>query len=55
MEDKIVKTSEISVKVGLNSNNLPIRMNWTAPDGSVTNAEASALLMSIWDPKRITR
>ena len=51
MEDKITKTSEISVKVGLNSNNLPVRMNWTAPDGSVTNAEASALLFSIWDPK----
>ena len=51
MEDKIVKTSEISVKVGLNENNLPIRMNWTAPDGSVTNEQASAFLMSIWDPK----
>ena len=51
MEDKIVKTSEISVKVGLNANNLPIRMNWTAPDGSVTNEEARAMLLSIWDPK----
>lgn len=51
MEDKIVKTSEISVKVGLNSNNVPVRMNWTAPDGSVTNEETKAFLMSIWDPK----
>lgn len=51
MEDKIVKTSEISVKVGLNANNLPIRMNWTAPDGSIVDAEAKAFLMSIWDPK----
>lgn len=51
MEDKIVKTSEISIKVGLNENNLPIGMKWTATDGSIDNAEAKAMMLSLWDPK----
>lgn len=51
MGDKIVKTSEISIKVGLNENNLPIGMKWTATDGSIDNAEAKAMMLSLWDPK----
>lgn len=50
-EDKIVKTSEISVKVGLNENNLPIAMKWSAQDGQVENATARAMLLSLWDPE----
>jgi gliding motility-associated protein GldC len=51
MEDKIVKSSEISIKVGLNENNLPLAMKWTAQDGGMLDAAASAFLLSIWDPK----
>jgi gliding motility-associated protein GldC len=51
MEDKIIKTSEISIKVGLNENNLPIGMKWTATDGDVQNADAKAMLLSLWDSK----
>lgn len=51
MEDKVVKTSDISIKVGLNENNLPLGIRWTAPDGKVENAEAKAFMLSIWDPK----
>lgn len=51
MEDKIVKVSKIEVKVGLNENNLPVEMKWTAPDGSVTDAPTKAMLLSMWDPK----
>jgi gliding motility-associated protein GldC len=51
MEDKIIKTSEISIKVGLNENNLPIGMKWTATDGNIENVEAKAFLLSIWDAK----
>lgn len=51
MEDKIVKTSEIQIKVGLNENNLPIGMKWSAPDGQMDNAQASAFMLSLWDPK----
>jgi len=50
-EDKIVKTSNITINVGLNANNLPIRMNWTAPDGDVKDQEARGMLLSMWDPK----
>lgn len=50
-EDKIVKTSEIAVKVGLNENNLPIAMKWSAEDGQVENAAATAMLLSLWDPE----
>ncbi|MCE2711235.1 MAG: gliding motility protein GldC [Cryomorphaceae bacterium] len=51
MEDKITKTSEIRIKVGVNENNLPIAMKWTAQDGNVEEAPASALLLSLWDSK----
>ena len=50
-EDKIVKTSEITIKVGLNENNLPIGMKWTATDGNIENESAKAILLSLWDPK----
>ena len=50
MEDKIVKTSEINIKVGLNENNLPMAMKWSASDGGVKDAAAKAFMLSIWDP-----
>ena len=50
-EDKIVKTSEIKINVGLNENNLPIEMKWTATDGGIKDENAKALLLSLWDPK----
>ncbi|MBW7868540.1 MAG: gliding motility protein GldC [Brumimicrobium sp.] len=50
-DDKIVKTSEISVKVGTNVNNVPLRMMWSASDANIENSEAGAMFLSIWDPK----
>jgi gliding motility-associated protein GldC len=50
MDEKISKKSEISIQVGLNSNNLPIQMKWNASDGGITNAAASAFMLSIWEP-----
>lgn len=50
-EDKIVKTSSIKVDVGTNENNVPVRMKWNAEDGNVKDKEASAMLLSLWDPK----
>ena len=49
-EENITKTSEIKVQIGLNANNLPIRMKWTATDGNIDNQEARAMLLSLWDP-----
>lgn len=51
MEDKITRTSEITIKVGLNENNLPIAIKWNAQDGNVQDANAKAMLLSLWDPK----
>ncbi len=51
MSDQIEKTSQISIQVGLNPNQLPIRMLWSASDGQINNAETAAFLLSIWDPK----
>lgn len=50
MEDKVVKTSEIHIKVGLNENNLPVGIKWTATDGQIDNAPAKAFMLSLWDP-----
>ncbi len=50
-EDKIAKTSEIKLSVGLNENNLPLGIQWSASDGGVENAQARALMLSLWDPK----
>ena len=51
MEDKITKTSEVSIKVGTNANNVPMRMLWSAEDGGIKDKEAAAMLLALWDPK----
>lgn len=51
MSEQIIKTSQINIQVGLNANQLPLRMLWSASDSETDNAEASAFLLSIWDPK----
>ncbi|PHR49104.1 MAG: gliding motility protein GldC [Fluviicola sp.] len=50
-EDKITKTSTISINVGTNENNVPVRMLWSAEDGNIDKAETAAVLLSLWDPK----
>ena len=49
MEEKVVKKSKVTIDIGLNENNLPVQMKWTAPDGSVQDAPAKAMLLSLWD------
>lgn len=44
-------TSEINFKVILDENRIPERLSWTAQDGGVTDEEAKALLLSVWDSK----
>jgi gliding motility-associated protein GldC len=51
MEEKIIKTSVINIKVGTNENNVPLRMMWDATDGGINKQEASAMFLSLWDPK----
>lgn len=44
-------TSTIELKVELDENRVPEKLNWTAQDGGVTNEEAKAMMLSVWDSK----
>jgi gliding motility-associated protein GldC len=44
-------TSEINFKVDLDQNRVPEKLNWSAQDGGVENAETKAIMLSIWDSK----
>ncbi len=44
-------TSEITLKVGLDENRIPEKLNWSAQDGGVENQDIKAMLLSVWDSK----
>ena len=44
-------TSKIELTVNLDENKVPEKLSWTAEDGGITNAEAKAMLLSVWDNK----
>lgn len=44
-----VHTSEIILQVELDENKIPEKLRWSAEDGGVSNEEAKAMLLSIWD------
>lgn len=44
-------TSEIKFTVELDENKIPEKLNWSAQDGGITNEEAKAIMVSIWDAK----
>ncbi|WP_419212437.1 gliding motility protein GldC [Maribacter sp. X9] len=44
-------TSEITLRVGLDENRIPEKLNWSAQDGGIDNEEAKAMLLSVWDSK----
>lgn len=46
-----VKTSTIALNVALDENHIPEKLSWTAEDGGINNAEAKAMLLSVWDHK----
>jgi len=41
--------SKITLNVELDENKVPEKLNWTAEDGGITNAEAKAMMLSVWD------
>lgn len=47
----IKHNSEINIKVGLDENRVPEKLNWSAEDGAIDNMEAKALMLSVWDSK----
>lgn len=51
IDKSITKTSEISISIGLNPNQLPVSIEWKAADKTEIPQEANAFLLSIWDKK----
>tara|TARA_R110002049_G_scaffold293731_1_gene478926 strand:+ start:3879 stop:4214 length:336 start_codon:yes stop_codon:yes gene_type:complete len=49
MSEKI--TSKIELNVELDENRIPEKLHWTAQDGGITNEEAKAMMLAVWDAK----
>lgn len=45
-----MKTTEINFKVSVDENNLPIKIEWNAPD-SGEQSECNSLMVALWDTK----
>ena len=43
--------SKIELTVELDDNRIPEKLYWTADDGGVSNEEAKAFMLSVWDSK----
>ena len=43
--------SKIELTIELDENRVPEKLYWTAQDGSITNQEAKAMMLSVWDSK----
>ncbi len=44
-------TSKISLNVGLDENKIPETLSWSAEDGGISNEDAKAFMLSVWDSK----
>jgi len=44
-------TSKIEFTVGLDENKVPEKLHWNAEEGGISNEEAKALMISVWDSK----
>ena len=45
------RKSKIELNVELDANRIPEKLFWTAQDGGVSNEEAKAMMLSVWDSK----
>ena len=43
--------SEIKITVALDENKIPEKLSWDAQDGGISDEEAKAVLISVWDAK----
>ena len=43
--------SRIELNVELDENRVPEKIHWTAEDGGISNEEAKALMLAVWDSK----
>ncbi len=44
-------TSDINIKVDLDENKIPEKLKWSAQDGGISDEEAKAIFLSVWDHK----
>lgn len=42
-------TSTITLNVELDDNRVPEKLRWTAEDGGITDQEAKAMMLAVWD------
>ena len=45
--------SKIELNVALDENKIPESLSWTAEDGGISNEEAKAIMLSVWDSNAI--
>ncbi|WP_298342121.1 gliding motility protein GldC [uncultured Algibacter sp.] len=43
--------SKIEINVELDENRVPEKLHWTAQDGGITDEEAKAMMLAVWDAK----
>ncbi|KAB1068474.1 gliding motility protein GldC [Tamlana haliotis] len=43
--------SKIELNVELDENRVPETLHWTAEDGGISNEEAKAMMLAVWDAK----
>ena len=43
--------SKIELNVELDENRVPEKLSWTAQDGGISNEEAKAMMLAVWDDK----
>ena len=44
--------SKIELVVDLDENRIPEKLHWSAQDGGVTNEEAKAMMLAVWDAEK---
>ena len=48
----IKKNTDIKIQVGLDENNIPEQMQWSAEDGGIKDQGTKAMLLSFWDSEQ---
>ncbi|PSR13611.1 MAG: gliding motility protein GldC [Bacteroidetes bacterium] len=49
MSKTVIQTSDINIKIGLNEEKLPVRIDWDAADNPAGGQVAKAMLLSLFD------
>ena len=49
MSKTVIQTSDINIKIGLNEEKLPVRIDWDAADNPAGGQVSKAMLLSLFD------